>query len=118
TNFGTTGKTPTNVYRKSKPSGASQESWNMGTNDYNYDWAYEHILFLKLPFSMVQGNTYTLEINANTNSDLTTTTFTYDIFNSKSEAIRVNIAGYLSNESIKSADVYMWMGDGGPRNYS
>lgn len=117
-NFGSAGRAPTNVYRKSKLSGASQENWNTGTNDYNYDWTYEHIIFLRLPFSMVQGNTYTLELNANLNSDITTTTFTYDIFTSKSEAIRVNIYGYLSDESIKAADVYMWMGDGGARNYA
>jgi len=117
-NFGTVGKTPLNVYRKSKLSGMSQENWNTGTNDYNYDWAYEHVVFLRLPNSMQQGKTYTVEINANTNSDITSKTFVYDIFSSKSEAVRVNIAGYLSNESIKSADVYMWMGDGGARDYA
>lgn len=117
-NFGTTGKTPTNVYRKSKLSGVSQEGWNSGTNDYNYDWAYEHTIFLKLPFSMVQGKTYTIQINANINSDVTTKTFTYDIFTSKSETIKVNIAGYLSSPSIKAADVYMWLGDGGARDYT
>lgn len=117
-NFGTAGKNPTNIYRKSKLSGVSQEAWNTATNDYNYDWAYEHTIFLKLPFSMVQGKTYTVQLNANINSDVNTKTFTYDIFSSKSEAIKVNIAGYLSSPSIKAADVYMWMGDGGARDYT
>lgn len=117
-NFGTAGKTPSKVYRKSKLSGVSQESWNTGISDYNYDWAYEHTIFLKLPFSMVQGKTYTIQLNTNINSDVNTKTFTYDIYNSKSEAIKVNIAGYVSSPSIKSADVYMWMGDGGARDYT
>lgn len=117
-NFGAAGKAPTNVYRKSKLSGVSQEAWNTGTNDYNYDWAYEHTIFLKLPFSMVQGKTYTIQLNANINSDVNTKTFTYDIFNSKTDAIKINIAGYLSSPSIKAADVYMWLGDGGARDYT
>jgi len=117
-NFGTAGKSPTNVYRKSKLSGVSQEAWNTGTNDYNYDWAYEHTVFLKLPFSMVQGKSYTIQINVNTNSDVTTKAITFDIFNTKSEAVRINVAGYLSLPSIKAADVYMWLGDGGARDFT
>jgi hypothetical protein len=44
---------------------------------------------------------------------LNTKTFTYDIFTSKTDAIKINIAGYVSSPSIKAADVYMWLGDGG-----
>lgn len=117
-NFGTTGISPSNVYRKSKLTGMSQEAWNSGTNDYNYDWAYEHTIFLKLSKSMVQGKTYTIQINASLNSDVTTKTFLYDINTCKSEAIKVNLVGYSSASSIKAADVYMWMGDGGARDYS
>ena len=49
---------------------------------------------------MVQGKTYTIQLNANINSDVNTKTFTYDIFNSKTDAIKINIAGYLSSPSI------------------
>jgi len=117
-NFGTTGISPTSVYRKSKLDGMSQEAWNTSTNDYNYDWAYEHSIFLKLPQSMVQGKSYTIEINAGLNSDVNTKTFTYDINTCKTEAIKVNLVGYSTAASIKAADVYMWMGDGGARDYS
>jgi endoglucanase len=32
--------------------------------------------------------------------------------------VHVNVVGYLNDASIKAADVYIWMGDGGARNYS
>ena|GEM_PF-524701 len=118
TNFGAAGISPTNVYRKSKLGCMAQMGWNMTDNDYNYDWAYEHSIFLKLPKSMVSGKTYTIQIPGNINSDVTTKTITFDIFNSRSEAVKVNIVGYSTANSIKSADVYLWMGDGGARDYT
>jgi len=117
-NFGGQGVTPSNVYRKSKLCCMAQMAWSTSANDYNYDWAYEHTLFLKLPQSMESGKSYTIQIPANINSDVTTKTITFDIFNSRSEAVKVNIVGYSTANSIKSADVYLWMGDGGSRDYS
>jgi len=117
-NFGTAGISPSNVYRKSKLGCMAQLGWNMSTNDFNYDWAYEHTVFLKLPRSMEPGKSYTINIPGNINSDVTTKTITFDIFNSKSEAVKVNIVGYSTANSIKSADVYLWMGDGGARDYA
>jgi len=116
--FGNAGIAPANVYRKSKLSCMSQEAWNTQTNDFNYDWAYEHSLFLKLPSKLQQGKSYTVDIAAGVNSDKLTFTFTYYIFTTRSEAVRINLAGYASTESIKSADLYMWMGDGGARDYT
>jgi len=117
-NYGTAGVSPTSVYRKSKLNGMSQEAWNTTTNDFNYDWAYDHSIYLKLPKSMVQGKTYTIEINAGLNSDVNTKTFTYDVYTCKTEAVKVNLVGYANSASIKAADVYEWMGDGGARDYS
>jgi len=117
-NFGTQGISPSNVYRKSKLGCMAQMAWSTAANDFIYDWAYEHTLFLKLPKSLVAGKSYTIQIPANINSDVTTKTLTFNIFNSRSEAVKVNIAGYSTANSIKSADVYVWMGDGGSRDYS
>ena len=117
-NFGTQGVAPTNVYRKSKLGCMAQMGWNMSANDYNYNWAYEHTLFIELPKSMEAGKSYTIEIPANINSDVTTETLKFDIFSNRSEAVKVNIVGYSTANTIKSADVYMWMGDGGARDYS
>jgi len=118
-NFGTQGVAPSNVYRKSKLGCMAQLGWNTTTNaDYNFDWAYEHTLFLKLPKSMAAGKSYTVQIPASINSDITTKTLKFDVFYNRSEAIKVNIVGYSTANSIKSADVYEWMGDGGARDYS
>ena len=117
-NFGSQGISPSSVYRKSKLCCMAQMAWSTANNDYNYDWAYEHTLFLKLPQSLEQGKSYTIHIPSDINSDLTTKTLTFDIFNSRSEAVKVNIVGYSTANSIKSADVYEWMGDGNSRDYS
>jgi endoglucanase len=117
-NYGTSGRNPTNCYRKSKLNGMAEMDWNTSINDYNYDYTMEHTIYLKLPSSMVQGKSYTLEINANTNSDVLSRALLFDIYNSPSEAVHVNLVGYLDDSSIKAADLYIWMGDGGARDYS
>jgi len=116
--FGTKGIAPSNVYRKSKLGCMAQMAWSTSINDFNYDWAYDHTLYLKLPKSMKAGKNYTVQIPASINSDLTTKALSFDIFNNRSEAVKVNIVGYSTAAGIKSADVYMWMGDGGARDYS
>ena len=114
--YGTAGLAPTNCYRKSKLNGMYEGNW-VG-NDFAYSHTMEHSIYLKLPSSMVQGKTYTLQINANTNTDSTSKTFTYDINNSRSEAVHVNLVGYSTAPSIKAADLYCWLGDGGARDYT
>jgi len=117
-NFGIQGVAPTNVYRKSKLGCMAQMAWSTSVNDFNYNWAYEHTIFLKLPKPMEAGKRYTINIPTNIYSDVKTIAVVFDIFNNRSEAVRVNIVGYSTANSIKSADVYMWMGDGGARDYS
>jgi len=109
---------PVACFRKSKLNGMAQLDWNTSTNDWNYEYTMEHHIFLKLPHSMKQGKSYTLEINSNVHSDITTHDFRYDIFNSPTEAIHTNLVGFSDRKSIKAADLYMWMGDGGARDYS
>jgi len=114
--YGTAGLAPVNCYRKSKLNGMYEGNW-VG-NDFAYSHTMEHSIYLKLPGSMVQGRTYTLRINANTNTDSTSKTFTYDIYSSRSEAVHVNLVGYSTAASIKAADLYCWLGDGGARDYT
>ena len=111
-----TARNPQNVYRKTKPGGMNQSGWQ--GSDYTYDYTLEHWIYLRMPQSMQQGSAYTIQINGNTNTDVTSLTFTYDIFQIKSEAIHVNLVGYAANSAIKAADLYHWMGDGGARDYS
>ena len=114
--YGTAGLAPTTCFRKSKLNGMYEGNW--AGNDFAYSHTMEHSIYLKLPSSMVQGRTYTLQINASTNTDSTSKTFTYDIYNSRSEAVHVNLVGYSTAASIKAADLYCWLGDGGARDYT
>ena len=113
-NYGTSGRNPTNCYRKSKLNGASEGNW--GSYDWIYTYTMEHTIYLKLPYSLAQGSNYTITINSNTNSDTLSQTITFDIFNSPSEAVHVNLVGYLADTSVKAVDLYMWLGRSGNAN--
>jgi len=117
-NYGTTGLNPTNCYRKAKMNGMAEMDWNSTTNDWTYIYTMEQTIYIKAPVSLTQGKTYTIEINSNTNSDTLSKTLTFDIFNSPSEAIHLNMVGYINDASIKPVDLYLWMGDAGARDYS
>jgi len=100
-------QSPLSVWRKSKP---------MQT-DNRLMSELDHWLFLKLPQSMRQGRTYTVSIPKELGSDQASASICFDIWNSQSEAVHVNIIGYTPSEPLKSADLYLWMGDGGQRDY-
>ena len=110
------GVNPTSIYRKSKMANMVWRAWT--GSDYSYDWGLEHQVFLSLPQGLEHGKTYTIAINDNTETDQTSITFTYDIFETRSEAIKVNVVGYDDSDAIKAADLYYWMGDGGDRDFS
>lgn len=104
--FGTV--TPEAVYRRAKP---------MHT-DIQLNSELDHTLYLKLPKSMRQGCTYTIEMPEATGSDVRTAKVKFDINTSQSEAVHVNIVGYKPSSESNSADLYLWLGDGGQRDYS
>jgi len=115
-NYGTSGLNPSNCYRKSKLNGMAEMDWS--GSDFIYDYTMEHTIYIRLPYPMGQGKTYTIEINANTNSDVLSRGLTFDIFSSRSEAIHTNLVGYLADSSVKAVDLFTWMGDGLARDYS
>lgn len=122
-NFGTDGQNPIACHRKSKINGMAEKGWieNVPYNDfgdYDYKYTYQHWIFVKLPQPMQSGKSYTIEMNSATQTDTETITFTYDEFNCRSEAVHVNLVGYTNTKTIKAADVYLWMGDGGARDFS
>jgi hypothetical protein len=103
---------PVSAHRKTKVSGTDR-AWP----DCNV--TLEHTVLLKLPMKLQQGAKYTLNIAQAVNSDTASREFTFDIFSSVSEAIHVNIIGYNPDcTAMKSGDLYMWMGDGGAKDYS
>lgn len=117
-NYGEQGKNPVACYRKSKLNGMAEMDWSTTLNDWNYEYTMEHTIYLKLPQSMQQGKTYTIVVNKNTSSDVLSQDFTFDIFNSPTEAIHVNLVGYINDKSIKAVDLFQWLGNGGARNYT
>ena len=98
---------PLAIWRKSKP---------MNT-DHTLTSELDHWLFLQMPKPMRQGCTYTVEIPGSIGSDKTSASICFDIWNSQSEAVHVNIIGYSPTEALHAADLYQWLGDGGIRSY-
>ena len=116
--YGTAGLSPQACYRKSKIYAMGQYSWNSSISDYHYDTPMQHQIYLKLPVPLKQKVTYTIVISSSTETDKISVNFTYDIHQSRSEAIHVNIVGYTPLNAVRSADVYEWMGNGSARDYS
>lgn len=106
------GVRPTRVHRKTKVSGTA---WKWPDPDLTF----EHTLFLALPHKLQQGMSYRLEVDPATKSDALSQSFRFDVFANRTEAIHVNLIGWHSDQTAnKSADLYLWMGDGGARDYT
>jgi len=115
------GKTPDNVYRKSKLNGMTISHWDEQAppnGDYVYNHTMEHFLYLKLPEPLNEGKTYTLQILPDHETAEIANTFLFDIFHLPSEAIHINLVGYNPDNKSFSADLYHWMGNGHARDYS
>ena len=98
---------PLNVWRKSKP---------MNT-DHTLTSECDHWLFLQLPQPMKQGCTYEVSIPQGIGADKEKLSVCFDVWNTQSEAVHVNIIGYSPAEAVHAADLYQWLGDGGQRDY-
>lgn len=98
---------PTAVWRKSKPMNTSHALRS----------ELDHWLYLRLPKPMRQGCNYALSIPADIGSDQPTASVRFDVWNTPSEALHVNIIGYVPSEAVHVADLYQWLGDGGGRDY-
>ncbi|HKJ78091.1 MAG TPA: glycoside hydrolase family 9 protein, partial [Prolixibacteraceae bacterium] len=101
------GVAPVAVHRKSK----------ILNTDAKFNYKLDHWMFLKVPHTLKDGATYTLKISPETETDLNEKVITFDITQNISEAVHVNINGYMPESPVKSADLYLWMGDGGQRDY-
>ena len=106
--YGPEGRAPAAVHRKAKVNGS--------THDWQH--ALEHWLYLRLPEPLKPGATYTLRVAPETRADTLIVELTFDPGASLSEAVHVNLIGYTPDSPIKSADLYLWLGDGGPRDYA
>ena len=108
TRYGSEGKRPTAVYRKSKVWEASHDERKP---------AMHHWIYLSLPYSLKNGTPYMLTLDAATQTDLQHMNFIFDEAKTVSPSIRISNTGYERTAPHKFADVYMWMGDGGGRDF-
>ena len=108
-NYSENGTVPISVFRKSKV-------WEAAIDERKP--AMHHWIYLELPFPMQTGKTYTLKIDGKTNSGEELKLFTFDELNQESPAIKISNIGYEAGAAFKSADLYLWMGDGGGRDFS
>jgi len=95
-------KNPINIGRKSK------------AVDYNDEWqsvpyVWGHWIYIELPNALVQGKTYTVQLN-NIVENKNAITFVYDVNKLRSEAVHVNMVGFPQN-GPKYAYISQWMGD-------
>ena len=108
--------TPTAVHRKSKVNGVAW-GWPEGVPTM------AHTLYLTLPEPLTPGATYSIRVDPRLRggdagvemTEIATIAFGHD---SPTEALHVNLVGHEPNAPVKSADLYLWRGDGGPRDYS
>ena len=95
------------VWRKSKPMHI----------DHTLEGELDHWVYIRLPKPMKEGGAYTVQIPSATGSDQKSARIRYYVWNSFSEAVHVNLLGYSTQEERKAADLYLWLGEGGARDY-
>jgi endoglucanase len=109
------GRNPTHIGRKSK---GTDFAWFVDRWENNHavnnrpDHTDEHWLYLTLPAPLQSGQTYSLNTGPlATNGQ--TWKWKYDFRTSRSEAVHVNLIGYVPAAPAKYAYVYHWAGDMG-----
>jgi len=106
---------PQNVGRKSKGTDFAWfvDRWENGRAvNSRPDHAKEHWLYLQLPRPMARGKSYTLDTGTLA-SNGRNWTIRFDEATVRSEAVHVNLLGYVPGAPQKFAYVYHWMGDRG-----
>ena len=99
---------------------AAQAAWRKSKPmhfDHTLTGELDHWIYLRLPRPMKEGCSYTVHIPSPTGSDTKEATIQYQYWTGFSEAVHVNILGYSTQEERKAADLYLWLGDGGARDY-
>jgi hypothetical protein len=110
-----TPKQPTSIGRKTKGTDWAWfvDKWenNRAVNE-RPDHADEHWLYLTLPTPLQRGKTYTVNTGTLAKNGRTWR-LTFNETNGRSEAVHVNLLGYVPSAPQKFAYVYHWMGDQG-----
>lgn len=98
---------PLAVYRKSKP---------INTAHPAKTFAKRHTLYLKLPVSLQEDETYTLRL-PDLGLNVPEISFCFNSQTKRSEAIHVCHIGFRPNDPVKQAHLSVWLGNGGAHAY-
>jgi endoglucanase len=107
------GSSPEKVWRKSRPTGWTDTSWQMAKNQ---TYTARHYLYLKLPFPLKTGQTYLVSLPG-LNVSLSSVYYVHDPFNVRSEAVHASQIGFRADDPDKNAFLSVWMGNGGGYTY-
>lgn len=102
-------KHPVAVYRKSKPSDFG--SWN----GWPFLASTRHVIYLRFPSPLKVGCRYRIQFDDHFLPDRE---FVCDPQKMRSEAVHVSHIGFHPNDPVKVAFLSLWMGTGGPVEYS
>ncbi len=104
---------PQKVYRKSKPTGWTDTSWQL---ERNQTYTAKHHLYLKLPYPLRPYHTYLISFPT-LNLSRSAVYYVHDPVHSRSEAVHVSQIGFREDDPDKNAYLSLWMGNGGGCTY-
>ncbi len=104
---------PEKVWRKSKPTGWTDESWQLSKTQFSTS---KHFVYLKLPYALKTGQAYLISLPA-LNLNRSGAYYVHDPAYSRSEAVHVSQIGFRADDPDKNAFLSVWMGNGGGYTY-
>lgn len=107
------GVKPEKVWRKSKPTGWTDESWQLSQKQFSTS---KHLIYLKLPYALKTGQSYLISLPA-LNLNRPGAYYVHDPAYSRSEAVHVSQIGFRADDPDKNAFLSQWMGNGGGYTY-
>ncbi|NMC37624.1 MAG: hypothetical protein GYA41_04805 [Bacteroidales bacterium] len=107
------GVQPVKVYRKSRPSGWTDSSWQLSRNQ---TYTGRHYIYLVLPAPLKTGQVY--KINApGLNVSHSSVIYVHDPVMVRSEAVHSSQIGFRADDPDKNAFLSVWLGNGGGYSY-
>jgi len=100
---------PEKVWRKSRPTGWTDTSWQLAKNQ---TYTARHYIYLKLPASLKVGQTYLVSLPG-LNVNRSTVYYVHDPVMVRSEAVHTSQIGFRADDPDKNAFLSVWMGNGG-----
>lgn len=104
---------PVKVYRKTKPTGWTDTSWQLDRIQY---YTAKHFIYLILPSPLRIGETYLITAPG-LNLKKTSEYYVHDPLISRSEAVHVSQIGFRADDPDKNAYLSVWLGNGGGYEY-